>query len=100
MRTLGQKQWYPLGPPFPVGEFSLPRLEKYRIFDLLFVGNGRPLMLACSIVHVSEGLSIFGNAFSTTFGVSHGFVTPIKGCMVTYSFMSLAGFELAVDVYG
>ena len=40
-------------------------------------------MLACSNVHVSEKFSIFGNAFSTAFGVSHGFVTPIKGCEVT-----------------
>ena len=39
-------------------------------------------MVVCSNVHVSGGFSIFGNAFSTTFGVSHGFVTPIKGCRV------------------
>ena len=57
-------------------------------------------MLACSNVHVSQGLSIFGNAFSMAFGVSHEFVTPIKGCRVTNSFMSLVGFEFAVDVYG
>ena len=42
-------------------------------------------MLACSNVHVSGGFSIFDNAFSKTFGVSHRFVTPIKGCKATYS---------------
>ena len=84
-------------PLFPAGEFSLPRLEKYRIFDLLVVGNGGPLMLD---VHVFGEFSIFGNAFSTPFGVSHGFVTPIKGCRVTNSFMSLVGFEFSVDMYG
>ena len=26
---------------------------------------------------------VFGDAFNTDFGVSHGFVTPIKGCRVT-----------------
>ena len=36
-------------------------------------------MLVCSNVHVSGEFSIFGNAFCTAFGVSHGFVTPIKG---------------------
>ena len=87
-------------PLFPVGEFSLPRLEKYRIFYLLVVGNEGLLMLACSNVHISGGFSIFGNAFSTAFGVSRGFVTPIKGCRVTDSFMSLVGFEFLVDVYG
>ena len=59
-------------PLFPVGEFSLPRLEKYRIFHLFVIGNRGPLMLACSNVHVSRGFSIFGNAFSTTFGVPTG----------------------------
>ena len=57
-------------------------------------------MLACSNVHVFGGFSIFGNAFSTAFGVSHGFVTLVKGCRVTNSLMSLAGFEFSVDVYG
>ena len=87
-------------PFFPTGEFNLSLLEKYRIFDLVVVGNGELLMLACSNMHVFEGLSIFGNASSTDFGISYGFVTPIKGCKVTDSFMSLAGFEFAVDVYG
>ena len=50
-------------------------------------------MIACSKVHVSRGFSIFGNAFNTTFVVSHGFVTPIKGCRVTDSFMSLVGLS-------
>ena len=36
-------------------------------------------MLACPNVHVFEGFSIFGNTFNTDFGVSHRFVTPIKG---------------------
>ena len=40
-------------------------------------------MLACSNVHASGESSIFGNAFSTDFLFSHGFVTPIKGCKVT-----------------
>ena len=86
-------------PLFPTRKFSHPRLEKYRIFYLLVVGNGGLLMLVCSNVNVSEGFSIFGNAF-TTFEVSHGFVTPIKGCRETDSFMSLAGFEFSVDVNG
>ena len=87
-------------PFFPVGELSLPRLKKYRIFYLLVVGNEGLLMLACSNVHVFGGFSIFGNAFSTAFGVFYGFVTLIKGCRVTDSFMSLVGFEFSVDVYG
>ena len=87
-------------PLFSVREFSLPRLEKYRIFYLLVVGNGGLLMLACSNVHVSRGFSIFGNAFSIVFGVSHGFVTPIKGFRVTDSCMPLAGFEFSMGVYG
>ena len=57
-------------------------------------------MLACSNVHVFGGFSIFGNAFSMDFEVFHGFVTPIKGCRVTDSCMSLASFEFLVDVYG
>ena len=70
-------------PLFFAREFSLSQLEKYRIF-----------------YHVSRGFSIFGNAFSMDFGVSPGFVTLIKGCRVTDSFMSLTGFEFSVDVYG
>ena len=57
-------------------------------------------MLACSNVHVFGRFSIFGNTFNTTFGVSHRFVTPIKGYWVMNSFMPLAGFEFSVDVYG
>ena len=57
-------------------------------------------MLACSNVHVSGGFSICGNAFSTTFGVSHRFVTLKKGCRVMDSFVLLDGFEFSVDVYG
>ena len=87
-------------PIFPAGEFSLHRLEKYRVFDLFVVGNGGLLMLACSNVHVFCEFSIFGYAFSTTFGVSHGFVTPIKGFRVTDSFMSLVVFDFSVNVYG
>ena len=48
-------------------------------FHLFVVGNGGPLMFACSNVHVSGESSIFGNAFSTAFRVSHQFATPIKG---------------------
>ena len=33
-------------PLFSIGEFSLSRLEKYRVFDLFVVGNGGLLMLA------------------------------------------------------
>ena len=52
---------------FQAGEVDLPRLEKYLVFNLFVVGNGGPLMLARSNVHVSGESSIFGNAFSTTF---------------------------------
>ena len=52
------------------------------------------------LAHVFGGFSIFGNAFSMDFEVFHGFVTPIKGCRVTDSCMSLASFEFLVDVYG
>ena len=57
-------------------------------------------MLACSNVHVSGGFSIFSNTFNTAFGVSHRFVTHIKGYRVMNYFMPLAGFEFLVDVYG
>ena len=57
-------------------------------------------MLACSNMHVSGGFFLFRNTFNTTFGVSHRFVTPIKGCKVMDSFVLLAGFEFSVDVYG
>ena len=57
-------------------------------------------MLACSNVHVSGSFSIFGNTLIMAFGVSHKFVTPIKGCRVMDSFVLLAGFEFSVDVYG
>ena len=40
-RGVGPKAMVPIMPPiFPVGEINLPRLEKYRILDLLVVGNG------------------------------------------------------------
>ena len=81
---LGSKARVPTMPPFfPTREVDLPRLEIYRVFDLFFVGNGGPLMLAYSNMHVSEESSIFGNQFSMTFSVSHGFVTPIKSHRVT-----------------
>ena len=70
-------------PLFPAGEFSLPRMEKYRIFYPLIIGNRGQLMLACSNVHVFGEFSISGNSFSKDFGVSHGFATLIKGCGVT-----------------
>ena len=55
-------------PVFPAGEFDLPWLEKYCVFYLVVVGNGGPLMLACSNVHVSgDNCFIFGIAFSTAF---------------------------------
>ena len=54
-------------PFFPSGEFDLPRLEKYCVFDLVVVGNEGPLMLACSNAHVSGECSISGIAFRTTF---------------------------------
>ena len=52
---------------FPTGEFDLPWLEKYCVFDLIVVGNGGPLILACSNVHVFGECSIFGIIFSTVF---------------------------------
>ena len=54
-------------PLFPAGEVDLPRLKKYRVFNLFVVGNGGPLMLTCSNMHVFRESSIFGNAFSTDF---------------------------------
>ena len=87
-------------PFFPAGEISLPRLEKYCILDLLVVGNGGPLMLVCSNVHVSGGFPIFGNTFNIAFRVSHRLGTHIKGCRVMDSFELLAGFEFSSDVYG
>ena len=46
-------------PIFPAREFSLPWLEKYRIFDMLVAGNEGPPMLACSNVHVFGGFFFF-----------------------------------------
>ena len=69
-------------PIFPSGEFELPRLEKYRVFYLVVVGNGGPLMLACSNTHVCGEYTIYGVVFSTDFVVSHWFVTFIRGCKV------------------
>ena len=47
--SAGKKAMIPTMPPFfPAGEISLPQLRKYRILDLLVVGNGGPLMLVCS----------------------------------------------------
>ena len=54
-------------PIFSFGEFDLPRLEKYCVFYLVVVGNGGPLMLACSNAHVSGECTISGIAFSTVF---------------------------------
>ena len=69
-------------PLFPSREFDILRLEKYRAFYLVVIGNGGPLMLACSNMHVSGEFTIYGVALSTTFRVSHWFVTSIKGCKV------------------
>ena len=56
----GPKAMVPTMPPFfPTGEISLPRLEKYRIFYLLVIRNGGPLMLLCSNVHVFGGFFYF-----------------------------------------
>ena len=87
-------------PLFPIGEISLPRLEKYRVLDLLAVRNGGSLMLVCSNVHIFGGFSILGNTFNMAFEVSHRFVIPIKGCKIMDSFVLLADFEFSVDVYG
>ena len=84
---------------FSSGEFDLPRLEKYCVCDLVVIGNGGPLMLACSNMHVYEECFISSIAFRTTFLVSHGFVTPIKGCKVL-GFISLTSFEFLVDMHG
>ena len=69
---LGQNPWVKShgihnAPLFPTGEFDLPRLEKYHVFDLFVVVNGGSLMLACSNVHVSGEFSIFGITFSMAF---------------------------------
>ena len=40
-------------PFFLFEEFDFPRLEKYCFCDLVIVGNGEPLMIACSNMHVS-----------------------------------------------
>ena len=67
-RGVGQKLWYPQCPFFfPVGEISLPWLEKYRILVLLVVGNGGSLMLMCSNARIIGGFSIFGNTFNAAF---------------------------------
>ena len=67
-RSARLKAMVPTLPPFfPAGEVSLLRLEKYRILDLLVVGNGGPLMLVCSNMRVSGGFSIFGNTFNAAF---------------------------------
>ena len=42
----------------------------------------------------------FGNTFNMTFGLSHRFVTLIKGCRIIDSFVLLAGFEFSMGVYG
>ena len=64
----GPKSFIPTIPPFFLaGEFDFSRLEKYYVFDLVIVGNGGPLKLACSNMHVSGECSIFGISFSTTF---------------------------------
>ena len=65
---LGQRPWYPQCPLFfSAEEISLSRLEKYRILDLLVVGNGEPLILVCTNVRVTKGFSIFGNTFNADF---------------------------------
>ena len=53
------KPWFHKALIFSSMEFSLPRLEKYRVFDLLVVGNGGSLMLVCSNVHVFGGFFYF-----------------------------------------
>ena len=59
-RGVGSKVMVPTMPPlFPAGEISSPRLEKYRILDLLVVGNGGPLMLVCSNARVTGGVFYF-----------------------------------------
>ena len=69
---LGQKPWAKShgthnAPLFSAGEFKLPRLAKYHVFDLFVIGKGGSLMLVCSNMHVFGEFSIFGIAFSTTF---------------------------------
>ena len=61
-------------PLFPTREISLPRLGKYRILDLLVVGNVGPLMLVYSNAHY-RGVSIFGHTFNVAF---LGFPTGLK----------------------
>ena len=54
-------------PLFLSEEFDLPRLEKYCVCDLVIVGNGEPLMIACSNVYIFGECSISSKAFSTDF---------------------------------
>ena len=60
---LGQNSCTHNASLFPYGEFD----EKSRVCDLVIVGNGGPLMIACSNVHVSGECSISSIAFSTAF---------------------------------
>ena len=100
-RDAGTKAMVPTMPPvFPAGVISLLRLEKYRILDLLVVGNGGSLMLVCSNEHVTEGFSILVTHLMRLFGVSHKFEIPITSYRVIDSFVLLAGFEFSVGMYG
>ena len=47
-------------PFFPAREISHPRLEKYRVLDLLVVGNGGPLMLRVPTCTFSGGFLFLG----------------------------------------
>ena len=50
-------------PLFPIGEVSLPQLEKENVCDWLGVRNSGPLMLVCSNVRITGEFSTFGITF-------------------------------------
>ena len=55
-------------PLFPVGEISLPLLEKDRTLDLLVVGNGGTVnYCVCPNEFIIEGFFIFGTTFNVVF---------------------------------
>ena len=65
---LSSKAMVPTMPLFfRLGRSIFPDWKNTVFFNLLVVGNGGPLILVRSNVHVSEEYSIFGNAFCMTF---------------------------------
>ena len=87
-------------PIFSAGEISLPRLEKYRILDLLVVGSGGLLMLVYSPAHITKGFSIFGNKFNAAFWGFPQVRNPYKRLQGNGFFYVTGWFEFLVSVYG